>query len=103
MGPLEFGSFGRAPIEWANLKVEEQEVLSERLSGWRERYPDVVVHKMVVSDRPVPRLLEQAETAQVLVVGSRGRGGFTGMLLGSVSRAVVNSAEIPVIVARTPK
>lgn len=103
MGPLEFGSFGRAPIEWANLKVEEQEVLSERLSGWRERYPDVVVHKMVVSDRPVPRLLEQAETAQLLVVGSRGRGGFTGMLLGSVSRAVVNSAEIPVIVARTPK
>lgn len=103
MGALEFGRPGRAPIEWANFDAREEEVLAERLSGWQERYPDVVVHKVVVSDRPKPRLLEQAEKAQLLVVGSHGRGGFTGMLLGSVSRGVVHAARIPVIVARTPQ
>ncbi|UQX10340.1 universal stress protein [Candidatus Mycobacterium methanotrophicum] len=103
MGPLDFGHPGRAPIEWANFEVREEEVLAERLSGWQERYPDVVVHKVVVCDRPAFRLLEQANTAQLVVVGSHGRGGFPGMLLGSVSRAVVNSAQIPVIVARMPQ
>lgn len=103
MGPIEFASVNWAPIEWRNIKDQEEEVLAERLCGWQERYPDVVVHKNVISDRPGPRLLEQSQTAQLVVVGSHGRGGFPGMLLGSVSRAVVNSARIPVIVARRPQ
>ncbi|MCV7317470.1 universal stress protein [Mycolicibacillus parakoreensis] len=103
MGPLDFPSVNWAPIEWRNIKDQEEVVLAERLCGWQERYPDVVVHRVVVNDRPAPRLLEQAESAQLVVVGSHGRGGFPGMLLGSVSRAVVNSARIPVIVARLPR
>jgi nucleotide-binding universal stress UspA family protein len=103
MGPLDFGRPGQAPIEWANFEVREQEVLAERLSEWEKRYPDVAVSKIVVSDRPAPRLLQQAENAQLVVVGSHGRGGFTGMLLGSVGRAVVNAARIPVIIARKPE
>ena len=102
MGPIEFASANWAPIEWRNIKVAEEEVLSERLSGYSERYPNVTVRRVVVSDRPAPRLLEQAAEAQLLVVGCRGRGGFAGMLLGSVGSAVVNSAQIPVIVARMP-
>ncbi len=102
MGPIEFASANWAPIEWRNIRVAEEEVLSERLSGWREQYPDVTVHKVVVCDRPAPRLLEQAADAQLLVVGSHGRGGVPGMLLGSVSTAIVNSARIPVIIARLP-
>lgn len=101
MGPLNFGRPGGAPIEWANLEVREEELLAERLSGWCDRYPDVDVHKVVVCDRPAFRLLEQADAAQLVVVGSHGRGGFPGMRLGSVSRAVVNAAQVPVIVART--
>lgn len=101
VGALGFGRPGQAPVEWANFEVREEQVLAERLAEWQQRYPDVSVSKIVVSDRPAPRLLQQAETAQLVVVGSRGRGGFSGMLLGSVGRAVVNAARIPVIVARS--
>lgn len=103
MGPINFASVNWAPIEWRNIRDEEEEVLAERLSGWQEQYPDVVVHKVVVADRPTLRLLEKAENAQLLVVGSHGRGGFPGMVLGSVSTTIVNSAQIPVIVARRPR
>lgn len=100
MGPLDFASVNWAPIEWRNIEDQEKEVLAERLCGFQERYPDVVVHKVVVCDQPAARLLEQAQKAQLVVVGSHGRGGFPGMLLGSVSTAVVNTARIPVIIAR---
>jgi nucleotide-binding universal stress UspA family protein len=46
-------------------------------------------------------LLDHARSAQLVVVGSHGHGGFSGMLLGSVSAAVVNAARIPVIIARS--
>lgn len=75
MGPIEFASANWAPIEWRNIKDAEQEVLSERLAGYSQRYPDVTVHKIVVSDRPGPRLVEKAREAQLLVLGSHGRGG----------------------------
>jgi nucleotide-binding universal stress UspA family protein len=87
-------------MDWSTMKASEDEVLAERLAGWQERYPDVMVHRLVVCDRPARQLIEHSEEAQLVVVGSHGRGGFAGMLLGSVSAAVVQSARMPVIVAR---
>jgi nucleotide-binding universal stress UspA family protein len=58
------------------------------------------VKRVIVCDKTSRWLLEQAEHAQLVVVGSRGRGGFPGMLLGSVSSHVAQSATVPVIVAR---
>jgi nucleotide-binding universal stress UspA family protein len=87
-------------LEWAAVKSEAERSLAERLAGWQQRYPDVTVHPIVVSDRPARQLIEQSESAQLVVVGSHGRGGLIGMLLGSVSNAVVHSARMPVIVAR---
>ncbi|EKF23532.1 universal stress protein [Mycolicibacterium hassiacum DSM 44199] len=83
-----------------DVRRQAEEILAERLAGWQEQYPDVKVRRVVVMDRPVHQLLEQAEHAQLLVVGSHGRGGFASMLLGSVSTAVAESAHVPVIVAR---
>jgi nucleotide-binding universal stress UspA family protein len=86
--------------DWPALEGEAQRSLAERLAGWQERYPDVTVHRTVVQDRPARQLAENSEFAQLVVVGSHGRGGLTGMLLGSVGNAVLHSVRIPVIVAR---
>jgi nucleotide-binding universal stress UspA family protein len=85
---------------WPELKSIEDETLAERLAGWSERYPDVSVRRVVVRGEPARQLLDQSESAQLVVVGSHGRGGFAGMLLGSSSAAVVLLARVPVIVAR---
>jgi nucleotide-binding universal stress UspA family protein len=86
--------------EWFDLQAGGAEVLAERLAGWQERFPDVVVQRRVVVDAPALHLLQEAESSQLVVVGSHGRGGFAGMLLGSVSTAVAQAAQAPVIVAR---
>ncbi len=94
------GVFEFPGVDWSQLQAIGETTLSERLAGWQENYPDVLVRRVVVADRPAHQLLEQAESAQLLVVGSRGRGGLAGMLLGSVSTAIVHAARMPVIVAR---
>jgi len=87
-------------LDWSVVKAEEERLLAEGLAGWQERYPDVTVHRLLVCDRPARVLVETSEAAQLVVLGSHGRGGFAGMLLGSVSNAVVQSVRMPVIVAR---
>ena len=94
------GVFEFPGVDWSALQSGAEEILSERLAGWQERYPDVLVRRVVVADRPAHQLLEQALSAHLLVVGSHGRGGFAGMVLGSVSTAVINAARMPVLVAR---
>ena len=88
---------------WPELKSIEDEALAERLAGWGERYPDVSVRRVVVREEPALPLVDQSQWAQLVVVGSHGRGGFAGMLLGSISAAVVMLARVPVIVARQPR
>ncbi len=87
-------------LDWSAVKAEEERLLAEGLAGWQERYPDVTVHRLLVCDRPAHVLVETSEAAQLVVLGSHGRGGFAGMLLGAVSNAVVQSVRTPVIVAR---
>jgi nucleotide-binding universal stress UspA family protein len=94
------GVFEFPGADWSTLQAAGEQTLSERLAGWQERYPDVLVRRVVVADKPAHQLLEQAESAQLLVVGSRGRGGIAGMLLGSVSTSVLHGARMPVIIVR---
>ncbi len=87
--------------DWPAMKPTAEETLAERLAGWSERYPDVTVRREVEHDRPTHHLIERSRSAQLVVVGSHGRGGFVGMLLGSVGATVAQAARVPVIVART--
>ncbi|MDT2008381.1 universal stress protein [Rhodococcus opacus] len=95
-------SLGASPEDplWSSIQTGEEVVLSERLAGYQERYPDVTVERVVARDRPVRVLSEFAEKAQLIVVGSRGRGGFKGMLLGSTSNALLHTADCPVMIVR---
>lgn len=84
--------------DWTEAEDGERRLLAEQLAGWHDKYPDVDVHRTVVRARPAVALLEHAATAQLLVVGNRGRGGIASTLLGSTSRAVLHHAPCPVIV-----
>ncbi|MBF6520272.1 universal stress protein [Nocardia farcinica] len=83
-----------------DMQEQDSALLAESLAGFSESCPDVPVRRVVVADKPARRLLAEAENAQLLVVGSHGRGGFAGMTLGSVSQAVLHGADCPVLIAR---
>jgi nucleotide-binding universal stress UspA family protein len=85
---------------WDRLRQEAANLVDSTLEAWRAKYPSVRVGTHVVRDRPASALLERGHTAQLLVVGSHGRGGFAGMRLGSVARQLVHHADCPVLVVR---
>lgn len=62
--------------------------------------PDIDIETDTLLGHAVPRLLKEARGAQLLVLGSRGRGGFAGLLLGSVSQRMATHAPCPVVVVR---
>lgn len=89
-----------AQQQWDDVEREQTEMLIERIKPLIDKYPNVPVKKIITRDRPVRALAEASEGAQLLVVGSHGRGGFKGMLLGSTSRALLQSAPCPMMVVR---
>jgi nucleotide-binding universal stress UspA family protein len=90
-----------AQLDFSVLAEQAEEVLGERLAGWQEKYPDVPVTRHVSRERASRALLRHTEGAGLLVVGSRGRGGFRGLLLGSTSQHMLHHAPCPVAVVRT--
>jgi len=87
-------------LDWDEIAADEERLLAQRLAGWQEKYPDVRVERVVVRDRPRDRLLTWSGRAALVVVGSRGRGGFRGLLLGSTSQALIHHSHCPVVVVR---
>jgi len=83
---------------WRGLEEQENLVMSETMAGWGDKYPDVDVTRVIVEANPARTLVEHSHRAALVVVGSRGHGGFTGLLLGSVSQTVVQHATCPVAV-----
>lgn len=84
----------------AEVRRDGEVLLAQSLVAYQERYPDVAVRRVVSIDRPAHALIEQAEGAALLVVGSHGRGAVRSVLVGSVSHAVIYHAPCPVAVLR---
>jgi nucleotide-binding universal stress UspA family protein len=95
---------GAVLIDGANgvsrRELQEGRALANSLRRWREKHPDVAVVERLVADHPVRALIEESAGALVLVVGCHGHGRFSGLLLGSVSQAVLRHAATNVAVVR---
>jgi nucleotide-binding universal stress UspA family protein len=78
----------------------EQRVVSHSLAGYAEKYTDVALEEVTVPGSPAEALVAASRGAALVVVGSRGRGGFRSLLLGSTGHAVLHHAHAPVAVVR---
>lgn len=88
--------------EWRDVEAREQHRVEATVAAARERHPEVPF-EITVLHGPVSRtLVEHAATSDLLVMGHRGRGGFAGKVLGSVTQKVLRSATCPVLVVKEP-
>ncbi|ELB94734.1 universal stress protein [Rhodococcus opacus] len=87
-------------VDWTAYEEGEKAIVSECLAGIRDEYPDVPVNAVTTQGVSADVLLRHATRAQLLVVGSHGRGKVLGALLGSVSQNLVHHAPCPVLVCR---
>ncbi|WP_327002198.1 universal stress protein [Dactylosporangium sp. NBC_01737] len=85
------------------IEASERRALDASVTGWKEKYPSVKVETLLVNGRTAEVLVGASRTAQLIVVGSRGHGGFTGLLLGSVGQQLMHHAECPVLIVHAPK
>lgn len=81
-------------------RAQLQNWLVESIKTYGDKYPAVAVRTQVVEGRPAIALAELTDDTSLVVVGSRGRGGVTGLLLGSVSQSLLRHAKCPVAVVR---
>ncbi len=88
-------------VDWEARQSTEQALTAESLAGFSDRYPDVRVTTVVVKDKPGRNLIDHSSRAQLVVLGRRGRGGFSGMLLGSTCREVLHDARCPLMIVNS--
>ncbi|MEU9832398.1 universal stress protein [Streptosporangium sp. NPDC048047] len=85
------------------VSTAAEKTAERALAPWMERYPHVPVIRSVVCEHPVVALREASETADLLVVGSRGLGRLGSAVLGSVGHGVLHHARCPVVVVPSPE
>ncbi len=100
--PLGPGYGGSVPPEGYETQPERdaRDVLEKLVDDLEPREPAVDVRISISKGSPAKVLIDMSQGADLMVVGSRGHGGFAGMLLGSVSQHVVAHAACPVVVLR---
>ncbi len=91
-----------ATVRPEDLDASGNEVLDHSISAAGPIPPEVRLERLVSSGSPAGVLVELAEQDDIIVVGTRGRGGFTGLLLGSVSQQTVHHARCPVVIVPKP-
>jgi nucleotide-binding universal stress UspA family protein len=101
--PPAAGAPGYGSFPWygeADLGEVTERQLSEAVDAVLGVDPDLTVERKVVQGHAAPQLIDASSDADLVVVGSRGHGGFVGMVLGSVSQHVTAHAHCPVVVVR---
>ena len=100
--PVAVGGYGWAPTGVGDFDFEEdaEKVLADAIGTASDPGSGVPVHARVAEGNPAQVLIDASDGADLLVVGSRGHGGFTEALLGSVSQHCVHHAHCPVVVIR---
>ena len=95
-------TYGLAPTAdgVADFEGDAKKILADALNEVSGSESDVIIRPLVVEGHPADVLVWTARGADLLVVGSRGHGGFTSTLLGSVSHYCVHHASCPVLVIR---
>jgi nucleotide-binding universal stress UspA family protein len=96
-GPLSSGVVDDED-EWEDAAQAQRVMMSEMLAGLREKFPDVEASTEFIRGETIDALEEASGDAQLLVLGTRGRGGFAGLLLGSVSARALHRSRCPVVV-----
>lgn len=87
-------------LDGTSQRAAELASLRDCVGPWREKYPSVAVQTLVVCGDAASVLVAMSSAAQLVVVGTRGHGGFTGLLLGSVGQKLLHHAHCPVLIAR---
>lgn len=87
-----------APMDWPKIEEGQRKLLDDEADSVAGEFWDVDFERVIANELPAKALLDRANDAALLVVGSRGRGGFSGLLLGSVSQQVIHHATCPVVV-----
>jgi nucleotide-binding universal stress UspA family protein len=104
-GWVEYGDAAAASsirsADWQMFAQEGQALVAESLADWQEKYPDVTVRRRSVRAFPVGALAHESKKACLVVVGTRGCGGFAGLALGSVSQGVMHRARCPVAIVHS--
>ncbi|MEV0390671.1 universal stress protein [Nonomuraea sp. NPDC050643] len=89
-----------AVYDMDEVRAAQHQVVRDRVEALRKAYPEVEVAEDAPAAHPVDALTAASDQADLLVVGSHGRGALGSILLGSVSRGVLHHARCPVAVVR---
>ena len=98
--PMVASGLGLWSLDAASVGASLKEMVETIMAPYLADHPAVQFEARVEAGRPSSVLIKASEEASVIVVGSRGRGGFAGMLLGSTSKEVLREAHSPVVVVR---
>ena len=97
--PRLLGSREEDPY-WRRVQRTQEKRLRELVDERAPRHPDTWVRQVVERENPVKMLAEWSTQAQLVVTGSRGRGGFTGLVLGSTSHGLLHRSQCPLVIVR---
>lgn len=90
--------FQQSDRAFADAEREIESALAVHVNAIKRRLPRLRITTQVIDDAPVAALAKASDDSDLLIVGSRGRGGFTGLLLGSTSQGLLYSARCPLII-----